>query len=644
MYILPLTLVFSACYLLASAGTRTHGQSCSALESRLEIGTYQFHSDCDAQNYCSGQGICEPKGCRKDQYPFGYTQSDDLPPKCPTGQFCPDEGDACQPLLSVGSPCQLNRDDQCGPPPNWSELADTSHYGVNVNGSVCLNNVCVWANVTVGESCQVENTAYIVYAGAREFIDIVSRGNCHVGLYCDSKQLVCVESKPLGESCKCASFNCNSGGVCVRSPDIPNEFGVWVYALAGISIFGGMFGTLFALSWIHRRQRDVKREKRLQYWAGSRIPTSFGFSPALLNAWSHSGTTTTTTTARRMSTSLSPRPEAAILPSLPPSPSLLEEVFSHPRPWSVRHEEFDLQGSRRSSPGSAGSYTKGKGKQRLEEEDEDEEDDEDTQHRASTHESYPPMTDEAAETQRVEETLKRWELAERQRRRSARESAQHTSGPSLLSSVTRTAGLVLSGRTTSIGASIGPGGTRAFKSHETVDVAREGALTRSLPYSTAARAWMWAQGQASGKGTSENPFEHPSERTRPSTPILTPVSPTQTLPHSTPPLLSPFADAQAVQAEPTKRRSTEGKTHAHKRSSGSRLPTVPPPRPLGLPPPPEDIPHVTPLQSDTTTGFFGRRRAKTQKRDRRSGGGMTGCVDVARVPIGEAITRSYESV
>lgn len=32
-----------------------------------------------------------------------------------------------------------------------------------------------WANVTIGLSCQVENTAYIAYTGTNEFIDVVSR-------------------------------------------------------------------------------------------------------------------------------------------------------------------------------------------------------------------------------------------------------------------------------------------------------------------------------------------------------------------------------------------------------------------------------------------------------------------------------------
>lgn len=58
-----------------------------------------------------------------------------------------------------------------------------------------------FANVTLGLACEVENTAYIGYSGSDEFIDIVSRGNCMNGLYCDSQQKVCVQAKALGVSC-----------------------------------------------------------------------------------------------------------------------------------------------------------------------------------------------------------------------------------------------------------------------------------------------------------------------------------------------------------------------------------------------------------------------------------------------------------
>lgn len=83
--------------------------------------------------------------------------------------------------------------DECEGPPNFKDLADTSGYGLNVNGSVCLNNVCMcvssastplsvpylyrirYANMTAGQSCVVENTGYIVYSGNTEYVDIVSR-------------------------------------------------------------------------------------------------------------------------------------------------------------------------------------------------------------------------------------------------------------------------------------------------------------------------------------------------------------------------------------------------------------------------------------------------------------------------------------
>lgn len=96
---------------LAYAGSLNNGNSCSQTNNRLQSGTFQFWDQCDSVTFCSESGICKPKGCRKDEYPFGYPQdSKSIPNKCPTGQFCPDEQDQCLPLLAVGSPCQLNRD------------------------------------------------------------------------------------------------------------------------------------------------------------------------------------------------------------------------------------------------------------------------------------------------------------------------------------------------------------------------------------------------------------------------------------------------------------------------------------------------------------------------------------------------------
>jgi len=272
--LLPLTLILFSLNSLVSAGGAHYGQACELGTNRLQLGSFQFYSDCDSQTYCNSSSLCDKRQCRRDDFPFGYSQdSGGIPDKCPKGQFCPDEEDKCQPLLSVGSPCQLNRDDQCEAPSEFSELADHSNRGYNFNGSVCLNNVCMWANVTVGLACVVENTAYIGYGvegNATEFINIVSRGNCRLGLYCDAQSKVCVQNKGRNEACtadkECESYNCLKSGVCGLPADTPNRFPAWVYVLVVFGIFGGMFGTLYGMYIWHRRQRDRDREKRVQYW------------------------------------------------------------------------------------------------------------------------------------------------------------------------------------------------------------------------------------------------------------------------------------------------------------------------------------------------------------------------------------------
>lgn len=108
--LLPLTLVLFSWASLAAAGDAQYGQGCNVGNQKLEYGTYQFQSDCDSTLYCNSSSLCDHKGCRKDEFPFGYSKSMELPPRCDTGYFCPDEEDQCIPVLAVGSPCQFNRD------------------------------------------------------------------------------------------------------------------------------------------------------------------------------------------------------------------------------------------------------------------------------------------------------------------------------------------------------------------------------------------------------------------------------------------------------------------------------------------------------------------------------------------------------
>lgn len=129
------------------------------------------------------------------------------------------------------------------------------------------------------------------------------------------------------------------------------------------------------------------------------------------------------------------------LPSLPPSP--VEEDLGWRAPWSHGDDDSPRPDSA-SSPDDL-QHSKGKGKA--------------TEHQPPPPtsyanggrgevsqwpdqgrgtEAYPPTTDEATETRRVQENLKLWEVAERQRRKSARESASSTSS-SLVVDVARRA-------------------------------------------------------------------------------------------------------------------------------------------------------------------------------------------------------------
>jgi len=267
MIISVLALLGAALPVSVLAGNVTEGGTCSTANIYLTAGSYQLNTDCDAMTYCSGSGVCTKKRCRKDEWPFGYkdVEPKNYPRMCNSTQFCPDEEDECQNILSVGSPCQLNRDDECEAAPD-SSLSTPD----NNKGAICLNYQCMWQNVTVGQACVVENIPYIAYSSAGEFINIVSRGNCRPGLYCDATQKICIATQDLGAACtadkECTSGNCLDTLTCGYAPDAPRQLGTWVYVVVGVAIFGGMLLTLFTLFMFHRKHRDEIRQQREQYW------------------------------------------------------------------------------------------------------------------------------------------------------------------------------------------------------------------------------------------------------------------------------------------------------------------------------------------------------------------------------------------
>ncbi|KAJ7668090.1 hypothetical protein B0H17DRAFT_1248825 [Mycena rosella] len=112
----------------------------------------------------------------------------------------------------------------------------------------------------------------------------------------------------------------------------------------------------------------------------------------------------------------------------------------------------EREGSHQWSDGEAEHLdpsSKGKGKARQLYPDE--EDPDDTQ-------EYPPVNDDEAETRRERDSqaLERWEVAERMKRKAARESALEPQAPSLLANVTRRASLLWPGRNTQNPQNINP--------------------------------------------------------------------------------------------------------------------------------------------------------------------------------------------
>lgn len=114
--ILPLLIPLFFLFLnvkFAISGQISTGQPCDLSKNVLDRATHKFSSDCNPRAYCSQNATCTSKGCRRDEYPFGYVQGEAIPPMCAVDQYCPDEEDACRPLIALGAACQLNRDGRC---------------------------------------------------------------------------------------------------------------------------------------------------------------------------------------------------------------------------------------------------------------------------------------------------------------------------------------------------------------------------------------------------------------------------------------------------------------------------------------------------------------------------------------------------
>ncbi|GAA98141.1 hypothetical protein E5Q_04824 [Mixia osmundae IAM 14324] len=241
--------------------------ACNVLNNGLQPGSYKFVSDCaDGTEYCDpSSSTCRPRKCRRSEYPYGFSSDEnaaDLPPRCAAGTFCPDEGDGCLPLVPVGQACQLNRDDECAPPPaNLGLLNQRNNAGV-----ICLNFQCVYGNVTLGNSCILDNFVYTAYAAdGTQTPYITSRDNCVSGLYCEASSRQCEVQLNRGSACsankQCSSYVCGPQGVCLVPLDTAPSGSVAVAVIVALLVIVAL-GLIFSTAAVFGHRIRASRAKR----------------------------------------------------------------------------------------------------------------------------------------------------------------------------------------------------------------------------------------------------------------------------------------------------------------------------------------------------------------------------------------------
>ncbi|KAF8181526.1 hypothetical protein BJ912DRAFT_1062099 [Pholiota molesta] len=228
-----------------------------------------------------GLGVCFPR--HEEAQEDGEHEYDDseLPPMCAPGQFCPDDGSGCRGQVGIGAVCELDRDDQCQPPPLEPGVKDAD------NKAVCLNKVCMAATLPLGAPCIIENTTYVGdvnrgTAGGGQFTTVVIKHNCLApGLFCDPTPpdaditgSTCQPSKKLGERCRfdveCESTNCSTpGNRCAVPAETPTRVEPWQWVVTVLFIVASLTSAILVLLLIQRRRR-FKHYQHLQSYFTSR--------------------------------------------------------------------------------------------------------------------------------------------------------------------------------------------------------------------------------------------------------------------------------------------------------------------------------------------------------------------------------------
>ncbi|KAF8070224.1 hypothetical protein FPV67DRAFT_1007238 [Lyophyllum atratum] len=242
--------------------------------------------------------------------------------------------------------------------------------------------------------------------------------------------------------------------------------------------------------------------------------------------------------------------------------------------------------------------------------------------------SYPPTNDEAAETRRIEENLRKWETVERQRRKAARESAQ--SSPSLVGDVSRRASLLWSGNRSRHKNDSSLGNHVALRSQENINaVPLDDINATPTPSPTASPSQSPPRRDSAD---AQDPFANPSE----------PLSPFAD-PHQRTAVMSPSADSPSTTLQSTHVSGRPALLPAAS-SSFTRAPPAPP-MPLGLASTahPPSASRYRPNAYVSAVHRQGLLIAPVTHR-RKPGGGTTGFADVGKVLTAGAITKQVAQI
>jgi hypothetical protein len=270
------------------------------------------------------------------------------------------------------------------------------------------------------------------------------------------------------------------------------------------------------------------------------------------------------------------------LPSLPPSPTTSEDL-SRAHVWAEAEDSDEPENIPQKKD-------KGKSKEIIDLNTERGGGGESSEDEAGG--SYPPTNEDAAETRRIEDNLRKWEAAERQRRKAARESTQAPSR-SLIADDSRRASLIWSGKAKhaprpSRSERSGLGNHTALPSVDTLDVQLEDVAASPTLSATTSPG-----GSPKGPNSPANPFHHHFD----------PSSPLNDSHEQQTAVMNGSSNPPTPSSAAEKGKGVSQSERPTLVASTSSFTNPPPPKPLGLPSPRTPPPNLSsppkPISSPT---------------------------------------------